>query len=244
MMEVIVSMFALEKDMTPVVAHSMQQLSTILSESIEKFNASALALELPVKYRIVDVVIAYSLPDSIPKDLSGLGGFKYLNGFAIGILSMFLVYKKVSTRRLKNELFLELDVIETYINKLLRYNLITQVSRNTYEATSWKSLSTLGLISIELKLCNWKEAMEQAEFNLSFSDYSFVALDKARISSSEEILPYFKQRNIGLLAVCDNGEIESIYIPQKNKNFDRRTYMAQRIKIIQDLALKQKWKQL
>lgn len=232
-------MFALEKQMTPIVANSLGRLSTVLSKPLTKPNA-VVALELPVKYRMIDIAIAYALPDSF-NNQNNLLPFKYLNGYGIGILSLFCVYSKVSIQKMKNELLLEKDIIEKYINKFLRSNLIVQVSKQTYKATEWKSLQKLGLISIELKLCNWKEALEQAEFNLAFSDFSFVALDRSRITNSKEIIPFFKEKNIGLLTVSNNGEMEPLFIPKKNLNYDKQLYVAQRIKIMQDLVLQQKW---
>lgn len=233
-------MFALEKHMTPIITNGLRRLSVALSESIEGPTA-ALALELPVKYRMIDVAIAYALPMSITNDLATLKCFKYLNGFSIGILSQFWLYKKVSIQKLQKELFLDMDIIEKYIQKLLKDNLITQISKNTYSATECKSLKELGLISIEVKLCNWREALEQAEFNLLFSDFSFVALDKSRIPKNVDITPFFKEKNIGLLIVSTNGEIDPIFIPCKNKRYDKELYISQRIKIIQDLVLQQKW---
>ncbi|SEJ54879.1 hypothetical protein SAMN05660742_11035 [Propionispira arboris] len=233
-------MFVLEKQMTPILTNSLKHLSAALSESIE-CSSSALALEFPVKYRIIDVAIAYALPDFLTNDISTLKCFKYLNGFSIGILSQFWLYNKVSIQKLQNELFLDQKVIEKYVSKLLKCNLITQVSKNSYTATELKSLKELGLISIELKLYNWKEALEQAEFNLLFSDFSFVALDKSRISDKNDILPFFKKKNIGLLVVSNNGAIEPLFTPKKNKKYDKNLYVSQRIKIIQGLALQQKW---
>lgn len=233
-------MFLLEKHMTPVLTDRLDQLSSIIREPLD-IHTAVLALELPVKYRMVDIAIAYSFPCTFPIDITSLKCFKYLNSFSISILSFFWLYKRVSLQKLQRELFLENDLIKKYIHRFLKYNLITQVSRNTYTANQFHSLRELRLISIELKLLNWKEALEQAEFNLQFSDFSFVALDKSRVANYNDMLPFFKKKNIGLLALSTDGEIDPIFVPKKNKNYDKALYITQRIKIIQDLVLQQKW---
>lgn len=232
-------MFALEKDMTPIVTNNAIRLTQI-TNSLK----SAVALELPVKYRMIDIAIAYELPDNL-NNTTDLKPFKYLNGCGIGILSLFVSYPKVSLQKMRSELLLEIDVLEKYIQKFLRNNLIIQISKQTYAATEWKfHYNNLGLISIELKLNNWKEALEQAEFNLQFSDFSFVALDKSRIINSKEMLPFFKEKNIGLLSVSCEGTVETLFTPKKNRKFNRQLYVSQRIKLMQDLVSNQKWKML
>lgn len=233
-------MFGLEKDMAPVITSNLETISDAISTK----PGIALAYELPVKYRFIDIAIVYALPERYWERIELYKSLTNINGILIEILSVICSYPKITLNRLQKELFMDYEEIKGHLNKLMKYNLIQQVSKTSYKATGWADLGNLGIISIELKLCNWKEALEQAEYNLLFSDFSYVALDKSRISNRQDLLTYFQRKNIGLLSVNENGEIEPLLTPKRNKRFDKRLYIAQRIKILQDMLLKQKWQHI
>lgn len=230
-------MFGLEKDMTPVITSNLVTISDAISTEPE----IAFAYELPVKYRLIDIAVVYALPER--ERIESFKSLTNINGILIDVLSVICSYPQVTINRLKKELFMGHEEVQIHLNKLIKYNLVQQVSRLSYQATEWVDLRNLGIISIELKLCNWKEALEQAEYNLLFSDFSYVALDKARITE-KNLISHFKGRNVGLLSVNGNGEIEPLLTPKKNKKFDKRMYIAQRIRILQDMISKQKWQHI
>lgn len=71
--------------------------------------------------------------------------------------------------------------------------------------------------SIELKLKNWKRALEQAHRGRSFSEYQYVVMDSDYISRALENSEKFENLGVGLVSVSDSGEY-SIEIQSTREN--------------------------
>ncbi len=69
------------------------------------------------------------------------------------------------------------------------------------------------MISIEVKISNWKKALQQAYTNLYVSDYSYVALWHKTIPNIDRAI--FKNLGIGILEV--NGSCEEIIKAKRSK---------------------------
>lgn len=73
--------------------------------------------------------------------------------------------------------------------------------------------------SVELKLKNWKTALEQATRGKSFSDYQFVALDEENILRAQENIEIFREKEIGLMEISSNGDYHVYYHPEKQNPY-------------------------
>jgi hypothetical protein len=94
---------------------------------------------------------------------------------------------------------------------------IEAVSRNddTYSLLPiWREILP-EIVTIEVKVTNWKRAVEQAMRNRIFAHRSFVALPDclARRVCSE---PIFKQFGVGLLSVIDEHTVSIIRRPRRS----------------------------
>lgn len=69
------------------------------------------------------------------------------------------------------------------------------------------------IISIELKLKNWNQAIKQAYRYKSFSHYSFVVLDELNIKPAINNLNLFKDFNIGLASLNPQKELKIVHYP-------------------------------
>jgi hypothetical protein len=76
--------------------------------------------------------------------------------------------------------------------------------------------------AIELKLSNWRRALEQAFRYRSFADYSYVILDNSRIRPAVKSLFEFERKNVGLIGLDDSGEIFEYYIPEFRKPYSEQ----------------------
>lgn len=94
--------------------------------------------------------------------------------------------------------------------------------------------SLLYSCAIELKLSNWKRALEQAFRYKSFAEYSYVILDNSRTKPAIKNLPEFKKRNIGLLGMDDNGNLHKYHIPEA-----RKPYSFRLVQVLSEMAIKQ-----
>jgi hypothetical protein len=72
---------------------------------------------------------------------------------------------------------------------------------------------------IELKLNNWRSALEQAYRSKSYSEYQFVALPESSIIPAQENEEDFISNNIGLIEVYDDGDYYIHLHPDKEKPY-------------------------
>jgi len=89
---------------------------------------------------------------------------------------------------------------------------ITQVEDNIVQYT----------YAIELKLSNWKRALEQAFRYRSFANYSYVILDNSHIRPAVKNKNEFQRKNIGLIGLSDSGELFEYFIPEIKKPYSNQ----------------------
>ena len=82
-----------------------------------------------------------------------------------------------------------------------------------------KNSSINYIISIELKLRNWKRALKQAFRYRSFSNESIVVIDEKYVHSALNKIDFFLQSNIGLASFNKNKELKIYLYPQKSMPF-------------------------
>jgi len=68
------------------------------------------------------------------------------------------------------------------------------------------------IISVELKLRDWRRAVAQACLDLRVSDYAFVAMPRKAIENNDELRRECVRLGAGLLAV-DGGEVKQVLQP-------------------------------
>lgn len=78
------------------------------------------------------------------------------------------------------------------------------------------------IVSIELKLKNWKRALKQAFRYRAFSNESYVILDEYHIELGLKNLEYFKKFNIGLGSFNSKSELKLFYKPVTAKPFSTK----------------------
>lgn len=237
--------FLLEKNMAPILEHNIQKLLKKVLHSNKNWEAF-IGKEVPVQYRVIDMAIVISDENSLNtfENKDFLKPFKYLNSTALDILSLFCVFKEVTISRIVKNLYISPDILKEYLNKLVSLNLIEQISKLKYKATEWINLIPKKMVSIEMKLSNWQEALDQAIFNRKFSEYSFVAIDEDRIPKDKDIVKVFVENDIGLISVNSTGKIHISNLPTLNKTKNCHLSSFQKLKIIKDIVNDNKWEKI
>lgn len=83
-----------------------------------------------------------------------------------------------------------------------------------FDVNEDNSIAPLGkAVAIELKLSNWKRAIEQAYRYKAFADLSLVVIDASRIKPVLDHIDYFKKSRIGLVSFSVNGDLDEIFLP-------------------------------
>ena len=87
-----------------------------------------------------------------------------------------------------------------------------------------KSKKNKKIITIELKLKNWKRALAQAYKYKSFSDISYVCMDESNIDSVLKHLDMFEKYNIGLITISKNKKVTIVHKPSATEPYAKNLY--------------------
>ena len=93
-----------------------------------------------------------------------------------------------------------------------------------------KSKKNKKIITIELKLKNWKRALAQAYKYKSFSDISYVCMDESNIDSVLKHLDMFEKYNIGLITISKNKKVKIVYKPSATEPYAKDLYTKATLK--------------
>ena len=238
--------FELEKDMTNVIKDNFLEIAKSV-KSCNNRSQLIYSYEFPIYYRMIDVVIA-----TYCKEYNSFEECKYyersirkLSSKCFGILTLIGLKKKASISLIKKELLIERNKITTCLDKLCDAGLIEKVSKYSFRVTDWNILIPKEFIAIELKLTKWQEALEQGIFNQRFAEYSFVVLDGEKVHTTERIEECYKEKNVGLIYLKSNGNIDIRVIPKKNKDIDKYINQFHKIKMLKDFVINdKKWKEV
>jgi hypothetical protein len=75
------------------------------------------------------------------------------------------------------------------------------------------------IITIEVKLKNWKRALQQAYKYRSFSDIAFICMDEKYLKPALANIDLFKKSNIGLISINLNRDVKIHYEPILKKAY-------------------------
>lgn len=223
-------------------------LSPILSIApfiVREDCSYAVTTELPAGYRIIDIMIA-TLPETWDrKNLSHfVSKLRPLTLQSLVVLERIFTFGRISKRKLARELHIDQTILEEkYLSFFENLGLISRVTAFSYEITEWVKWSPSEVISIEAKLYRWKEALEQAMFNMRFADRTYVAFPEEIFQRYKNEMKVAKHVGVGVIIVRKNGDAE-VEIDAKNnhqKKFIDRG--LQKLRILRDLILlDNRWK--
>jgi hypothetical protein len=77
-----------------------------------------------------------------------------------------------------------------------------------------KNKQEVSIISFELKLKNWKQAIKQAFRYKSFSNISYVVLSSNNVNAALNNIEFFEKYNIGLAKFGNNNDFEILFKPE------------------------------
>jgi hypothetical protein len=72
-------------------------------------------------------------------------------------------------------------------------------------------------IAIEMKLSNWKRAIEQAFVYEVFANRSYIAMPENKKRLLQKNISEFNRWGIGILIVCDDKRVEVLHHPKEKK---------------------------
>ncbi|NMA50482.1 MAG: hypothetical protein GX951_01355 [Mollicutes bacterium] len=78
------------------------------------------------------------------------------------------------------------------------------------------------IITIEVKLKNWKRALRQAYRYRCFSDMSYICMDSKNIKPALDNIELFMKSNIGLISIDRQGNVIIHYEPILKEAYNKR----------------------
>lgn len=93
-----------------------------------------------------------------------------------------------------------------------------------------KSKKNKKIITIELKLKNWKRALAQAYKYKSFSDVCYVCMDEKNINLVLKHLDMFEKYNIGLITISKNKKVKILFKPDATEPYAKDLYKKANLK--------------
>lgn len=88
----------------------------------------------------------------------------------------------------------------------------------TYEE-DLEGKAVLRAVAFELKLSNWKRALDQAFRYKSFASESYVLMDSAKIQPALRHVEEFRRANVGLAAIDLHGNAWIYFAPESRRPF-------------------------
>lgn len=141
---------------------------------------------------------------------------KLLSTYQFARVLAFLHKKAIRTfNYLKKSTDYNEKTLGTILSKLIKANIVTEITSNRYVISKGFQFPILQFISYEAKLNNWKKAILQASVNKKFSSYSYVVLPiEVAKKLKEKKISYFLTYNVGLIGVSEN-KYEYLFSPKK-----------------------------
>lgn len=180
-------------------------------------NYYAHACEVFDGARVVDIV---SADTQDPKELISdwmyfKKGLNKLSTSQLLALSVIRHEKKITVKKLGFRTWQSPNQVkENFIKPFLEYGLIRHCTRISYEPTEWSVWSPTSVITIEAKLSDWRNALNQAHDNKKRSDLSYVALPHDVVLKREALLSDAKKIGVGVIGVSPD-EGSSVFLPAK-----------------------------
>lgn len=176
---------------------------TAFAQQLAESGNCAVARELPVRRRVVDLAVA-SVGNLT--NLAVASRLRRLTLVQLDLLGFFISSQAVSIQKLSRRTYLTSSQLHRMIiEPALSLGLIAKKSRYRYQATEWVLMLPTKIVAVEAKLERLNEVLEQAVYNAQFADLSYVALDVRRIDLSPSRLEMFSNEGIGVIGVRSDG---------------------------------------
>jgi hypothetical protein len=224
---------------TEIEAELLPSVMSLTSDFITKNGFCAVTTELPTGYRIVDIVIAAFSIKSERLMTSILGPkLRLLTLHNLMVLERIVACRQITTRKLAKELYIEQDILENrHLSLLEKLGLVIREGKLSYKTTEWIDLCPKKIISIEMKLYKWREALDQAKYNLYAADQSYIALPEESIQRFRTDLGIVERSGVGLITINQHGVAQIEIDARDNSSKYNRDKGLQRLRILRDLIL-------
>ena len=130
-------------------------------------------------------------------------------GFSqIQLLAFLRAVKSVQLSMIMSHFKYSEKLLTTYLDELIDINVVERCNDSFCLSSLWRNIIPT-IITVEVKVNDWRKAISQAARNRLFSHQSYVAFPK-RLADRIKGNPIFTNRGIGLLSIEDDFVCEEI----------------------------------
>lgn len=208
-------MFKSERQLSRIIKQKLYEDPTILFKKSRNFQ-TFIVDELNVGHGVADLVVSFH--KKVKKRSQSL---------TLHDLNILNIVKKSTTttvKEIESATRTSREKIKNSIRKLEKEKLIESKDEYLFSFNDYINYQA-ETIAIEVKLKNWKRALEQAYRYRCFAFHSYVFLDETHATPAIKNKSLFLKYNIGLASVSKKGNIEFHYKPKKGHPFDERLNM-------------------
>ena len=131
------------------------------------------------------------------------------------ILSYLRAVRNVRLETISKRIGYSEKVIIKYINDLIELEIVDQNNNTFFLKPEWRNIIP-ELISIEVKVANWKKVIDQAIRNTIYSHRSYIAIPE-KIAFYIKSNSNLKKYGIGILSIKENGRVNIIKNARKSQ---------------------------
>ncbi len=184
-------------------------LSEIVASETSSGSYRFFRREVPIGECIPDLVVVNYY--YLPKLTKFPNSWNSKHSYIIWLLKKWnnLSLSEISTFMYESE-----ERILPILSQLVKFDLIID-DNNIFNLSKRVSLIHAEVITYEAKLTRWKEALDQCVRYSSFSDKTYVVMDKDGVPLDKLIIEKFETKNIGL-CIINNNKLEVIVKPKQN----------------------------
>ena len=230
--------FRLEREMLPWIIRALPHMA-------DEESAVAWTSEYATGYRQIDVLAAY-MPTSEPTNTQFAqlaSAVRRLTYVQLALLAETALMKQVTAQSLAQRTWLPGQDVRQHLDTFVGLGLVRKVTTRSYSLSEGMRSTRICTVSIEAKLADWCGALQQALYNKSSVDYSYVALPLWKFRERTAVLAEFQRCGIGLLGLSNCGTYEILVRP-KRRPVDCTAYMAMTIKIASEISSCERWSYL
>lgn len=208
-------MFKSEKQLSKLIKQRLSEDPKILFRGRRNLQ-TFIGNEMSMGHGIADIVVSFHRKISKRS--------QSLTLYDLNILNVVKRNNPTTVKEIESATRTSSGKIITTIKKLEREKLVIRKNDAVIPFNDYTNYQT-ETIAIEVKLKNWKRALEQAYRYRNFAFNSYVFLDQKFVTPAIKNKNLFFQYNIGLASVSRLGEIEIHHKPKRENPFDERLNM-------------------
>lgn len=165
-----------------------------------------------------------SEPDLLAANYSiELNEARQIDNLEIELLAYLRAVREARIDTIASRLRMTLEDAESRVSKLSAIGALTRTS--TVALTRhWRNVLP-EVLTIEVKVSNWRRALVQASKNLVYSHYAYVAFP-APLATRVRYHSSFSRFGVGILAIADNGVVTVSRRPRRTNPRAWRYYYA------------------